>query len=369
MRASPSQFHKRSLIVGISVILLILISHFSFSAFSAIAKTAEDLSYKMPVINTTQSDDWGEVPGKQATLTEVTAPPAAAEAQIATAQTQATETSAETTMTAATTTSSAPLIQAVTKAFFFDVGQGNSCLFLFSDGKTLLVDSGSFEYSDVVLNDLKDAGITRLDAVVITHQHEDHMGCMPEILQTYDAGTVFMPTVPAELLPDSNALTNLAYAFEEQKITPVSPEKGDVILTGNGYSVTVQSDYNNLYADLNNYSIVLHIITGDVSFQLEGDAEAPAEADLLTSGQDLQSDILLVGHHGSPEGTSPFFFMAVAPKTTILSVGFQNEYGHPHNDLLLRLAGTEIYRTDSDGTILVETDGKTYQVTTKGTGL
>ena len=375
MKASPSQFHRRSLIVGISVILLILFSHLSFSALCAIAKTAEDMSYKMPVINSTQNNDWGVVPGAAATTTEVTKPAAQANTQVTTKETRAIESTTqatvptETTMAAAITTSPNDMVQSVSKTYFFDVGEGNSCLYVFSDGKTLLVDSGSFEYSDVVLKDLKDAGVTKLDAVVVTHQHEDHMGCMPEILQTYAVGTLYMPTVPAELLPDTQALTNLAYVFEEQKITPVSPEKGDIILSGSGYSVTVQSDYNNIYNDLNNYSIVLHVIIGSVAVQMEGDSEAPVEANLLTSGQPLQSDILLVGHHGAAAGSSAFFLLAVAPKTSIVSCGVNNTYGDPHDEVLMRLAFTDLYRTDKDGTIVIETDGTTYQVTAQGNGL
>lgn len=375
MRASPSQFHKRSLIVGISVILLILFSHLSFSALCAIAKTAEDMSYKMPVINTTQNNDWGVVPGAAATTTEVTIPAAQANTQVTTKETRATESATqttvptETTVAAAITASPSDMVQGGSKIYFWDVGQGNSCLYVFSDGKTLLVDSGSFEYSDVVLKDLKDAGVTKLDAVVITHQHEDHMGCMPEILQTYPAGALYMPTVPANLLPDTKALTNLSYVFDEQKITPVSPEKGDVLLSGSGYSVTVQSDYNNIYDDLNNYSIVLHVIMGSIAVQMEGDAESPVEANLLTSGQTVQSDILLVGHHGAQAASTPFYLLAVAPKTSIISCGVNNIYGDPHAEVLLRLAGTNLYRTDKDGTIVIETDGTTYQVTAKGNGL
>ena len=375
MRASPSQFKKRTLIVGISVILLILFSHLSFSVLCSIAKTAEDLSYRMPVINTTQNNDWGVVPGAAATVTEVTVPAAKANTQVTTNKMPSTESTlqatlpSETTMAEVITATPTDTVQGVSNIYFFDVGQGSSSLYVFGDGKTLLVDSGSFEYSDVVLQDIKDAGVTRLDAVVITHQHEDHMGCMPEILQTFTVGSLYMPTVPEELLPDTNILTSLTYAFEELKITPISPEKGDVILSGNGYSVTVQSDNLNIYDDLNNYSIVLHVIIGNVAIQMQGDAEAPAEANLLTSGQDLQSDILLVGHHGAAAGSTALYLMAVAPKTSIISVGVNNDYGHPHEEVLFRLTSTDLYRTDKDGTIIVQTDGEMYQVTTKGTGL
>jgi len=375
MKASTGTFRKRSLIIGIVVVLLIIMSHVGFSLLCTIAKTAEDLSYNMPVISTMKSNDWGVVPGAQTNITEVTSPTAEANAQITAAETKAADTSKETTLPAETsvaaaiTASPSAVVQGVSKAYFFDVGQGNACLYVFGDGQTLLVDSGSFEYSDVVLKNLKDAGVTKLDAVVITHQHEDHMGCMPEILQTYAVGALYMPAVPAELLPDTQALTNLAYVFEEQKITPVSPEEGEIILSGSGYSVTVQSDFNNIYDDLNNYSIVLHVIMGSVVVQMEGDAEAPVEANLLTSGQTLQSDILLVGHHGAAAGSSAFFLLTVAPKTSIVSCGANNTYGDPHDEVLVRLALSDLYRTDNDGTIVIQTDGETYQVTAQGNGL
>ena len=149
MKASPSQFHRRSIIVGISVILLIIFAHLGFSALCSIAKTAEDMSYKMPAVQTTQNNDWGVLPGAAATTTEVTIPAAKASTQITTKETLAKESATQTTVptqttvAAAITASPSDMVQGVSKIYFWDVGEGNSCLYVFSDGKTLQIGRAS----------------------------------------------------------------------------------------------------------------------------------------------------------------------------------------------------------------------------------
>lgn len=250
------------------------------------------------------------------------------------------------------------------KFYVWDVGRGLSCLFVFPDGKTLLIDSGSYSYLDVMKKNLAAVGIKELSSVVITHQHEDHMGAMPSLIQDYPVDAIYMPEVPSALEPDTVAMTKLDYVMKEKGIATTAPSFGDVILEGEGYSVTVVSESGKSYEDLNDYSIMLHVVIGKTSFQIQGDAEVPAENNLLSTGYDIDSDVLLVGHHGSSEASSQMFLNQVSPEISIISVGIGNDYGHPHKETLDRLEkeNTTIYRTDNDGTIIVTTDGEKLTV-------
>jgi len=252
-------------------------------------------------------------------------------------------------------------------AYFIDVGQGDSSLFVFSDGKTLLVDAGSFEARAEVFSTLAAADVDELDCVVATHPHADHIGGMDEVISEYPIKAFYIPDVPDEMIPDDGPYEYLEKAISEYYLEPLSPEQGQIILSGEDYQVQVLSDDSQSYNDLNNYSIVLKVTVGETFFLLTGDAEGVFEDELIVSGQDLESDILHCGHHGAAAATTESFLLAVKPSIGVISCGIDNEYGHPHQETLNRLAASSIsiYRTDQDGDIEMQTDGTSVSITTE----
>ena len=158
-------------------------------------------------------------------------------------------------------------------AYFIDVGQGDSSLFVFSDGKTLLVDAGSFAARAEVFSTLAAADVDELDCVVATHPHADHIGGMDEVISEYPIKAFYIPDVPDEMIPDDGPYEYLEEAISEYYLEQLSPEQGQIILSGEDYQVQVLSDDSQSYSDFNNYSIVLKVTVCETSFLLTGDAE------------------------------------------------------------------------------------------------
>ena len=256
---------------------------------------------------------------------------------------------------------------------YFDVGNADATLIQFSDGQTLLIDSGYYETSDVVLEDLSEAGVTQLDAVVVTHQHADHFGAMPEILEEYPVTDFYMPSVPEDLIPTTDAFEILLESLEEEDISAIDPVQGEIILSGDEYSVQVLSDENITSSDLNDYSIVLLVTVGSNSFLFMGDAGPISTNQIIDQGYDVQSDVIRVSHHGSEDSTTQAWLDAVDAKVAIISCdAANNSYGHPHQELLNLLAENEltVFRTDMDGSMTLTCDGKNFSITAAdGSGL
>ena len=253
-----------------------------------------------------------------------------------------------------------PISQVIATAYFIDVGQGDSSLFVFSDGKTLLIDSGIYANRDNLFSALSAAGVSTIDCLVGTHQDSDHIGSFDKIIENYPIGKLYLPAVPASLIPTAGAYKYLADELASSGLSFSSPSKGDVILSGDNYQVTVLSDNTKSYPDLNDYSIVLMVTVGDTRFLMMGDAEGVVDEQLLKSGTDLHCDVLHVQHHGSNSDgcTSDAFLQATAPSVAIISCGIDNSYGDPSQAVLSRLRGVETLRTDQSGTIEIQTNGK-----------
>jgi len=251
----------------------------------------------------------------------------------------------------------------LTTVDFLDVGQGSSALISFPDGKTLMVDSGPPSSRNTLLSYLNDRDVDALDCFVITHQHGDHAGNVDAVLDACSVRDIVFPVVPVNLLIDPDRFEGIYKDIADHGLLIHNPYQGEVILSGDGYSVTVLSDDTGMYKALNDYSIILRVVVGDVSFLLMGDAEAATEQQLLHSGENLHSNVLLVGHHGNRNADSIPFLTAVSPDTAVISVG-ENNFGQPSSAVLYRLSENDIavYRTDNSGTVSIETDGHTLQV-------
>ena len=249
--------------------------------------------------------------------------------------------------------------------YFLDVGQGDATLFV-ADGKTILIDAGEIEGGDRVVRDIKTLGITRIDLLVATHPHSDHIGGMQKVIAAFPVGQVCDAGLPYP----SPLYENFLEAIDRKNIPYMVAEQGQTIEVDPALRVFVLSPPAQRSADdPNANSVVLRISYGMIDFLMTGDLGGEGEEALLRTGFPLDAEILKVAHHGSSSSTSPAFLARVRPETAIISLGVDNPYGHPHTETLnlLQKTGIAVYRTDRDGTVVVRTDGMSYSVKTETT--
>lgn len=243
---------------------------------------------------------------------------------------------------------------------FFDVGQADSIL-VQSAGVNMLIDAGTNNMGNTVVQNLKDLGITKIDYLVGTHPHEDHIGGMDDVINNFEIGTIYMPKVQT----NTKTFEDVLDAISNKGLTITTPEVGYVFEVGNtkcevmcaGTGTTEEN------SNLNLSSIVIRMVYGEESFLFMGDAEEKNES----SRQWPQTTVLKVGHHGSDTSSSESFLNQVKPEISVISVGINNTYGHPKKTTLdkLNALGTSIYRTDQNGTITITCDGTNCVVTTE----
>lgn len=235
---------------------------------------------------------------------------------------------------------------------FIDVGQADSAL-VTCDGHSMLIDGGNADDSNLVYSVLQRETNRHLDYVVGTHAHEDHIGGLSGAFEADTADVTFCPVTEY----DSKAFRNFKTRADERGGGITIPAVGDTFTLGEA-SVTVVA-VNSVPEDTNNTSIVIRIVYGDTSFLFTGDAEQETEEKILESGQNIESTVLKVGHHGSSTSTSQAFLDAVSPTYAVISCGKDNSYGHPHSETLAKLAsaGVEVLRTDELGDIYCTSDG------------
>jgi competence protein ComEC len=245
-----------------------------------------------------------------------------------------------------------------------DVGQGDAILLQLPTGLTVLIDAGGFPGSSfdvgarVVAQALRTLGILRLDLLILTHAHTDHLGGAAAIVREFAPRAIWIGALP----PDDPEVQHLVRMAEERTIPVVLPRRG-VALTIGGSRLEVLNPGG---ADpsgrdgANRGSLVVRIVLLDRQALLTGDLERDSERELLRSGHDLRADLLKVGHHGSRTSTSPDFLHAVAPEIALISVGSTNSWGHPHDEVVRRLlaAGSIVRRSDRDGAVRYRTDGR-----------
>lgn len=246
---------------------------------------------------------------------------------------------------------------------FIDVGQADSIL-IKQDNNYMLIDGGNNEDGDMLVKYLKEQGVEKLDYIIATHPHEDHIGGLDDVLNEFDTDLVLMP----DKITTTKTFEDFLLAIKNRqdvknkngenvtlKKVPKLEEKYNL---GNA-SFVIYAPNSSSYDELNNYSIVIKLSFGNNAFLFTGDAEKLSEKEMLDKNYDLKADVLKIGHHGSSTSTSDEFLEAVSPKYAVLSVGEDNSYNLPKKTVMDKFKNNNIpvYRTDEQGTIILNSDG------------
>lgn len=239
---------------------------------------------------------------------------------------------------------------------YIDVGNADATLYK-SNNCNILIDAGTNEEGNNVVNYLKENNITELNYVVGTHPHEDHIGGLDDVINNIKVDNIYLP----DKTHTSKTFESVIDAIEKHNLSINIPKDNEEIKCGNINMKFLGPKENKDYGkNLNAWSIVTKINFGDTSFLSAGDMDFQAETDLLASKQDLTSNVFKVNHHGSNNHTnSEELLNKINPNIAIISTGQPNSYGHPHQETIDRLntLNIKIYRTDEVGTIVLKTNG------------
>lgn len=260
---------------------------------------------------------------------------------------------------------------ALLRAHFIDVGQGDSEFVELPDGKTLLIDAGVEDAGPTVVDYISGRGYSRIDYVVVTHPHADHMGGMAQVLKSFDIGEIWMP----DAVNTTRSFESMISVISERNIPTHKAIAGEVIadeVAGEaadetGYHLDILAPTEGFFSeDLNDYSAVVLLKYGEVSYLFTGDASYEG----ISAVAPGHVDVLKVSHHGSRTGTSRSLLRLLSPTYAVISYGIGNDYGHPKQRVLDMLydAGAEVFGTGAEGTVDIVTDGQTISTSTEKTG-
>ncbi|AUN20432.1 hydrolase [Clostridium botulinum] len=241
------------------------------------------------------------------------------------------------------------------KVHYIDVGQGDSILVQTKD-KNILIDAGTRKSSDNLISYLKKQHIKKLHYVIATHPHEDHIGGMPKVIEEFEISNFYAPKKTA----NTKIFKDMILQLKKKNLKINVAKKGISLDLSNNSSLDFLAPVKDNYENTNDSSAVVKLTHGNTKFLFTGDAEKTSEKDILNSNEDLSSNVLKVGHHGSHSSSSKEFLDKINPKIAIISCGKNNDYGHPHKETMKELnkRNIEVYRTDIDGNIVLTSDGE-----------
>ena len=251
-----------------------------------------------------------------------------------------------------------------------DVGQGDAIL-IQTQEQTVLIDTSDVDERDKLRAQLAKAGVKKIDKVILTHPHADHIGGMEVLLDgSYEIGSIYDNGMPST----SKLYLSYMKKAKARGIPHHALKAGDVLDFGGGAQFKVLSPEESLVQkgqqkgykhDPNNESVVGRLTFGQFAMLFTGDAEKEAEASIAARyGSELKSQVLKAPHHGSKTSSSAAYLRLVQPETCVISYGAGNDYGHPHKETLKKYAAihAKTYETDKNGTITITSDGKSYEV-------
>lgn len=243
------------------------------------------------------------------------------------------------------------------RVHFINVEQGDSAFIELPNGKCMLIDAGERDYAGRVISLVDCLGYSKIDYLVATHPHTDHIGGMQRVVENFKIGEIYMP----DAVSDTSTFINLLTAIKGLDLSINIAKAGVEIPLDNGINARFVAPVR-IVDDSNNCSAVLRLTFGSRSFLFMGDAEIPEEETIIDN---IDCDVLKVGHHGSYTSSGDSFLKKATPEIAVISCGKDNEYGHPHDAALMRLKKSgvrDFYRTDISGTVTVHTDGEKLTV-------
>ncbi|CEP42787.1 ComEC/Rec2 family competence protein [Paraclostridium sordellii] len=241
-----------------------------------------------------------------------------------------------------------------------DVGQGDSILIQTPKNTNILVDGGNEDSSLIISKFIKSKKAKNLDLVIATHPDTDHIGSLDTVINKFKVSKLYLPNKNT----NNDSYYNLIQACNKKNIKPQYLSKGDIINLEDNLKLTILNP-SYTHEDSNSNSIVFKLDYKDKSFLFTGDATKENEIEIINNFNLNDIDFLKVAHHGSKNSSTEEFLKSTTPDVAAISCGYDNTYGHPHKDTLLRLAqvNTKVYRTDKQGHISFYSDGNTITTT------